>query len=664
MSSIKVRHVRRSFGILTLLFLLLGMTLGSMDAQSAGPRVNLVIDGEPVYPRVPARLVGSRTMVPVRIIAESLGAQVTWHGATRQVEIVRDGMTLMLTIDKREVSVGGGQATLDVAPFIEDGTTLVPLRFVSEMLGATVGWDQSSFTASIDSPSLPGPEEVHHLTDVRFDEMQGASILVLETEGRPLFTVIPLEKGDSQYPRLLIRFSGTKSALERSGFSLGGILLRGIAFEVTNSVATEVVVDMVESTTYQVLPTEWDPVTGKQFVRIRFQDRVRDVRYVEGEHGAWVDVVTTGGSAYSAFQLDNPHRLVVDLPGLVPGDGVHGLSRTVGSNGVVSLRAALFESHPPVTRVVLDGDKPVNYDVERVDQGFRIHLHGNLQKISTVSDGTQAVLSVSTSVPVKPDVRYEGGELVIDLPRVLRGSAIPNWDLKAPLSSARVEEVPMTVDSGQHVVGTRITLGLTQYGEHGVSSKPGELRITVSGKPLGGRVVVIDPGHGGNDPGAIGPLGTTEKEVNLIVAYLLRDMLQQDGVTVHMTRYGDQNPGLYQRVALANDLKADLLISVHHNGHFQSSTRGTETYYCDNHPSSRALGQLVHRGLIKDLGLPDRYLRYKREFVLLREAQMPSVLVEAAYLTNPTEEKLLRDPAFLERIARSLYDSITEFLSP
>ncbi len=658
--------MKRSFLLVMALVLIAGMTLGSIDAQSSGRLVNLVIDGEQVFPRVSARLVGNRTMVPVRIIAEHLGADVEWIGATRQVEIVHDGFKIVLTIDQKEVLAGQTQTRMDVAPFIEDGTTLVPLRFVSEMLGAEVGWDQSTYTAIVNSPPRANPGEVHRLTDVRFEDENGVSTLVVETEGQASFNVVPLGRGDGPYPRLLVRLNNTQSDIVPAGFTLGGIMVRGRVTEPENSQATELVVELLESSSYEVRPPIWDPSSGKQELVIAFQDRVRDVHFHHGDAGAWVDVITTGGASYTAFHLDNPHRVVVDFPGLEPNSDIHGLREPVGQASIDQIRLALFESSPPVTRLVLDTDEKVNYDVERRSSGFRVHLHGYLEEVKAESHNGKALLSVRTSLSSTPEVEYhpDKGSLVVDLPRITKNAtANLDWNLAGPLESVSVEETPMKTESGQHVLGTRITMGLANYGGHTLSSDPGELRLVASGAPLDGRLIVLDPGHGGSDFGAIGPSGTPEKTVTLAVANRLKDLLEAAGATVNMTRYGDEHLGLYERVAIANDLKADLLLSIHFNGSVSSSVRGTETYYADTHPESVVLARITHNRLLADLGLPDRLMRFKREFVMVREPKMPSVLVEPAYLTNPTEEQMIRDPQFQARVAASLFESIKEFLS-
>jgi len=103
--------------------------------------VTVRIDGDKLDLAVPARLVGSRTVAHVRALAEALGATVSWDGATQRVTIVKGGTTIVMTIGSTQASVNGSPRTLDVAPFLENGRTQAPIRFVAENLGAGVSWD-------------------------------------------------------------------------------------------------------------------------------------------------------------------------------------------------------------------------------------------------------------------------------------------------------------------------------------------------------------------------------------------------------------------------------------------------------------------------------------------------------------------------------------------
>lgn len=152
-------------------------------------------------------------------------------------------------------------------------------------------------------------------------------------------------------------------------------------------------------------------------------------------------------------------------------------------------------------------------------------------------------------------------------------------------------------------------------------------------------VIVIDPGHGGTDPGAVASDGTKEKDINLAVALKLRTYLENWGATVYMTRTTDINPSYSDRYGLANDLNADIFISVHHNGSTNTSTRGTTAVYPNNHDItlSQELAVDIHNYVLQVL--PQVRYPYidERNLAVLRNTTMPAVITETGYLTNSTD---------------------------
>lgn len=174
--------------------------------------------------------------------------------------------------------------------------------------------------------------------------------------------------------------------------------------------------------------------------------------------------------------------------------------------------------------------------------------------------------------------------------------------------------------------------------------------------------IVIDAGHGGNDPGAIGPSKTQEKEVTLAVARYLERYLMNDQIQVAMTRSEDLEILLQPRVDVANLRNADLFISIHANSMPPGNThvRGIETYYTTAH--SKGLADTIHKYMIKELGAPDRRVRSRGLFVT-RRSKMPSVLLEIGFLSSPSEEALLSNPAYQRKVAKAIRDGIQAYLS-
>lgn len=172
--------------------------------------------------------------------------------------------------------------------------------------------------------------------------------------------------------------------------------------------------------------------------------------------------------------------------------------------------------------------------------------------------------------------------------------------------------------------------------------------------------VIVDAGHGGDDPGAIGPGGTHEARVNLGLAMAIKQALEaRGGVNVVMTRTGDVAVDLASRARLVQTLRPALFISMHGNSCETPEIGGLETYY--RHEGSLPLARHLHADLVKALGRPDRGVRQGRLFVL-RNPDIPSVLLESAYVSNPQEEKLMASESFQRDLATVLSRSIVDYL--
>jgi N-acetylmuramoyl-L-alanine amidase len=217
------------------------------------------------------------------------------------------------------------------------------------------------------------------------------------------------------------------------------------------------------------------------------------------------------------------------------------------------------------------------------------------------------------------------------------------------------------------------------------------------------KVVVIDPGHGGKDPGAVGPTGYYEKKANLKIALYLKEYLEKElGLTVIMTRTGDSFLDLKKRTAVANDKGADLFISIHNNASTSRSPYGISTYYLAVTSDRKALTVAARENdtTIEELSeldyiLTDLVVSAKRNessllakfvqegmvgsvqkeydsinsigvcqgpFWVLVGAQMPSILVECSYISNNREEKRLMTDDYLKALARGIFNGVRRYI--
>lgn len=173
--------------------------------------------------------------------------------------------------------------------------------------------------------------------------------------------------------------------------------------------------------------------------------------------------------------------------------------------------------------------------------------------------------------------------------------------------------------------------------------------------------IVIDPGHGGKDPGAEGNSGRMEKDYNLSLALQVYELLRQEPMfEPKLTRSADTFIELEDRAGMANDWGADALVSIHGNTYKDPSVSGTETYY--RYDSGLSLAEAIHKQMVQAMGFRDRDVR-QDELKVLTLSDMPAVLVEVGYLTNPQEEEVMLSEDGQARAAQAIVEGLRQFFA-
>lgn len=268
-------------------------------------------------------------------------------------------------------------------------------------------------------------------------------------------------------------------------------------------------------------------------------------------------------------------------------------------------------------------------------------------------------------------------------------------------------QFPLLSQSGKYYIPLNFfTELLPQHFPQKVSFASGMLRID-DPQDYGVHVIVLDPGHGGKDPGAVGKkLKAQEKDINLGVALKLKVLLEKElGLQVLMTRNDDRFVSLGDRTKFANDNRANLFVSIHTNASKSTSPKGTETYYLstavtsdaravealenqvvdlyeggvearskydgldfilsdlsqtEHLESSNELAGNIQQNIVAGTKSYDRGVK-QANFYVLRGAFMPAVLVELGFISNPDEERLLIDDEYQQRLARTIFEGIKRF---
>lgn len=252
-----------------------------------------------------------------------------------------------------------------------------------------------------------------------------------------------------------------------------------------------------------------------------------------------------------------------------------------------------------------------------------------------------------------------------------------NTQVAIPWPSLPDDGVPRAVTTPTGVV---LAVLSTSDGGRFVAESPCGNRVEVDGVPLSGATVVLDPGHGGDEPGAVGPGGTREKDVNLAVAVETKRQLEARGATVVLTRTGDYRITLASRAAIVQALQPTLFLSIHHNAAPDElrATPGAETYRQVASAESKRASGLVYEELVRafsaykidwaadrDAGAKYRLSSKGEDYygILKRTAGIPAVLAEAAFISNPPEEAMLVDPTFQAVEAAALTRAVVRYVT-
>lgn len=176
-------------------------------------------------------------------------------------------------------------------------------------------------------------------------------------------------------------------------------------------------------------------------------------------------------------------------------------------------------------------------------------------------------------------------------------------------------------------------------------------------------LVVLDPGHGGASDGAEYG-GVKEKDLNLSIATRTASLLSQSGVTVVMTRMEDSDVDLYARTGLANELGADLFVSVHCNANVDhDDVTGIYTCAYSEGTNGWRLAQLLHQTMREATGADDFGMEERPNLAVLRTSLMPAALVECGFMSTPEELGQLTDPAYQDKLAQGIADGILAYLA-
>jgi N-acetylmuramoyl-L-alanine amidase len=436
-------------------------------------------------------------------------------------------------------------------------------------------------------------------------------------------------------------------------------------------------------------------LVGKSFdVEAGFLHRIRVAQYKAGVARVVLDVDDV--AEYSAFLLPNPYRLIIDIHGKLPPQ------KSATAKPEVRTTPAKSKEPGPVSDVTVTQIKPPA-NSRPAENGATAPL-GETRPAAVAAQTTKSAESPVRSKPAGEKTveiaKADPPKTVIDDTAMDNPSKLsskptsgPTFQSIAPQESSRNKSRKRTTEPAKPAISARAAAP-TANGDRSL--------IRALGLKIG--KIVVDAGHGGHDTGTIGPNGLMEKDLVLDVALKLGKLLEERlGAEVIYTRDDDTFVPLETRTAIANKEQADMFISIHANSSDDASARGVETYYLnftssrdalevaarENAVSEKSIHELqdlvkkialkekieesrefaadVQRSLYtglnaKNPGIRNRGVK-KAPFIVLIGANMPSILAEISFVSNPGDEKKLKTSEYRQRIAESLYKGVNKYVS-
>ncbi|MBM7622690.1 N-acetylmuramoyl-L-alanine amidase family protein [Sporohalobacter salinus] len=766
---------------LIILFTLLVLICYILPVFASNMMFKAFINDKLIESNLKVKQEGENLLVPVGILADGFDLKVEWKNLIKTVNIKFNDKLIKLRVGENKAQIGDRVKRLSSQVKLEEGKVLIPVDFMSEILGYKVSWDDN--TLHFFKPSSK-------VKEITYENQKAEGIIKIKTTKQPDYEINQLTNPD----RLVIDIHNSRLVKGIEDIAINNGLIFQIRSGQFKTGVTRIVLDLYQPLDYkeevikkgknhqlilkmnpQITNFKYDSNKGlfsisatdeltnyeTKFIKddkkmiVKFPNMTLDVvedefeinsKLVESvnlsqfeEGGAsivkvsfkvnkWfelnikkdpkdnnrlllrpqrrvglvsvdydsqegeVKIKTEQPVTSQAVPLEKGDRLVVDFPNTV----FRNLSQNISvkDDFIEEIRIAQFNKD--IARTVIDLKELVNYELEnRKDKKtgdyitvVNLDLPNDLkskpnnntivqetdeeQKQLKAVDIKQQGLKTELQVKLNNKSNYQikkftyPDRIVIDIPGT--NAALKPTEIAEPkgiIKDVRVSQFsrdPMTA---------RVVFELPYTVDYQVSSKDKTDRINIKFKEnvnqndlnLTGKTIMVDAGHGGADPGAIGPDGTMEKDVNLNISKRLAALLREAGANVKMSRKSDKYITLWDRTNEANKLNCDIFVSIHANSHKRNEASGIETYvYPGSYGDTLVLAKKVQNTLYEKVKLPNRGVRFENLYVL-ENTNMPSILVEVGFLSNRKEEKLLNDPEFRQKSAQGIYKGIIAFFN-
>lgn len=634
----------------------------------------LQVNGETIQSDMPPIIFSESAVVPARAVFEKLGAKVNWDETKYQVGVSLDDRNIQLTINDRNATVNGKVYEMPVPSKIINDRTMIPVRFVAETLGLKVEWKDAERIIRIDSPDTG-------ITGIT-SSIEGPSLRITVSADGPI-----KEFTQSEYTnpfRAAVDIKGALLKVQNKEFDVKSNYISKIR-SAQNSLGpnvTRVVADMSQWTSWKVSLS-----ADRKQLYMDFDNKpaaVTGIAFSKTEGVESLDI-DTGSERIPAFNsVSTADKIVVDIPL----SSFSGTLKSISADGSIVKSVQPSQPDPNTARLTINTKAKCFVEFKKRDGGIKLEFSPLNAKNITYTPGNYPQITINSERIGFNYFNYKqstvDGRFVLNLV----SSAFGIGNGRMFIGDRSVDYI----DFSRNADGSTSDMTVFAKGSFGYSVNTVENsdKLTISTQSpfdsapsRGGssdqkareKVVVIDPGHGGSEYGAIYPLSAKseseiqvkEKDLNLDIALKLYDMLKKAGVKVYLTRKDDSDVSLEERADIANKLNATLFVSVHNNSGSSWEEGTMALFYPSLYDKSYGItgervAQIAQEEMLRSLGTTDRGVWKRPRLAVLNATKMPAILAEVAYTSAGADRQKLLTDSFRVKAADALYWSVLRSL--
>lgn len=564
--------------------------------------------------KMPPIVLNNFTLVPAREVFEAMGATVEWKKDLEQVYVKYNDKLVVIPIGSTKAYVNGQATTMQTAAKIINNKTMIPLRFVATSLGMQVSWDTKTRVADIDTGNISSGD-------------------VVEVTEKTTTTVAPVITTTTE------QTTTTETTTEE----------------------TTTVASTTETTTEQTTAAEVNNISAITFSK---GNSYKDIITIEGDYNPDVSKAFSSDNKTLTLSINNA-KLVADKGNIDEGAYISSGYYYQNNGNVVTVSLNLKDSNMAVDIRQLGNNKTT----VTVTYASSNSTDSN----NSSSSNSNSSLSGNCGYDAENARFYFKNNGSVNIKNIIESDNYNDLNYKLTLNgdyTSIFSNTTYPVNSSyidNIVVNSTATSTVITFGEKKImtvlmSEADGYIYIKpVLPKERYSKIIVLDAGHGGSDPGASGN-GLIEKNLTLSMLNKARALFDSDGtIKCYATRTTDTYPSFNDRTDLGNEV-GDAFISIHINAAANTSAAGTETYslYANdqgNGLTSYGLASEILKNLLSQLGTKDRKVK-SENWIVLRQSKIPASLIEIGFITNSGDAAIMGSDAGQQKVAQAIFDSV------